>query len=312
MAVVKAAPPHAAAATRQDVGRGIALMLLAVGLFAIMDSMIKWVGSTYPTMQVVFFRNLFAFIPLAVLIFRGGLGPSLRITSWSGHLMRSITGLVAAFCFFYGFAHLPLADVIALSFAVPIVVTALSVPLLGEKVGVRRWSAVVVGFVGVLVIVDPGGGIPDTAMLVPLFGVVFYALAVIYVRKLSRSDSSASIVFYYTLFCVLVSGSLLPFNWVTPSVSDLVVLVLIGVVGGVAQIIFTMAFREADVAVLAPFEYSAMIWAVVIGYVVWSEVPGLNIWIGVAIVMASGLYILFREANLGLPRGIARRLQPKR
>ena len=312
MAVVKAAPPHAAAGGRQDVGRGIALMLLAVGLFAIMDSLIKWVGPTYPTMQVVFFRNLFAFIPLAFIIFRGGIGSTLRVTSWSGHLMRSITGLVAAFCFFYGFAHLPLADVIALSFAVPIVVTALSVPLLGEKVGLRRWSAVLVGFLGVLIIVDPSGGVPETAMLIPLFGVAFYALAIIYVRKLSRTESNSAIVFYYSLFCVLVSGALLPFNWVTPNLADLVFLILIGVIGGIAQIVFTMAFREAEVAVLAPFEYSAMIWAVAIGYIIWAEVPGLNIWIGVAIVMASGLYILFREANLGLPRGLARRLQPKR
>ncbi len=295
-----------------SVGRGIALMLLSVGLFSIMDALIKWVGATYPTIQIVFFRNLFAFIPLVFVVFRGGVVTTLRMTNWSGHLIRSLVGLIAAFCFFYAFSVLPLADVIALSFAVPIVVTAFSVPLLGERVGLRRWSAVIVGFLGVLVMIKPAPGAFQMAMLVPLFGVIFYALAIIYIRKLSRTETSAAIVFYYTLFSVVVTAALLPFGWITPTLHDLLLLILIGVVGGAAQIVFTMAFREADVAVIAPFEYSAMIWAVLFGFMIWGEIPAPNIWIGVTIVMASGLYILFREANLGLPRGKGRRLQPRR
>ena len=141
---------------------------------------------------------------------------------------------------------------------------------------------------------------------------VFYALAMIFVRKLSRTETSTSIVFYFTATATLVSGAFMPFHWVTPNWLDFGLLVAVGLVGGVAQITITRAFRYADVAVIMPFEYTAMIWAALLGYFIWGEIPGNNIWIGVAIVMLSGLYILYREANLGLKRGTARKLAPKR
>lgn len=295
-----------------DKARGIAFMILAVGLFAVMDALVKWLGQGYSTVQLVFFRSLFAFIPLAFLVFRSGLREALIMRSPLGHLLRSLVGIVSLGTFFYAFIHMRLADAVAITFAAPLFVTALSVPLLGEKVGLRRWSAVLVGFVGVLVMVQPGAGVFQQIALVPLCGTVFYALAVIMVRKLSRTESSASIVFYFTLSCTLASAALLPFHWITPGPLDLALLIAVGIIGGMAQITITKAFRLADVAVIMPFEYSAMIWAVFLGFFIWGEVPGLNIWVGVTIVMASGLYILYREASLGLPRGIARRLQTRR
>jgi drug/metabolite transporter (DMT)-like permease len=293
-------------------GLAIALMLLAVGLFSIMDALVKWMGESYPTTQLIFFRSLFAFIPLGFLILRQGVGKALRVRNTTGHLLRSLVGLVALFTFFYAFSHMPLADAVAISFAAPVFVTALSVPLLGEKVGPRRWAAVLVGFIGVLVMVEPGPGVFQSVALVPLVGTVFYALAIIFVRKLARTETNTSIVFYFTLSCTLVSAAFMPFYWVTPSLTDLGWLIAIGLVGGVAQITVTLAFRYADVALIMPFEYSAMLWVALLGYVFWGEVPGLNIWVGVSIVMASGLYILFREANLGLKRGTARKLQTRR
>lgn len=295
-----------------DKTRGIAFMILAVGLFAVMDALVKWLGQGYSTVQLVFFRSLFAFIPLAFLIFRSGPREALTMRNPWGHLLRSLVGIVSLGTFFYAFAHMRLADAVAITFAAPLFVTALSVPLLGEKVGLRRWSAVLVGFFGVLVMVQPGAGVFQQIALVPLGGTVFYALAVILVRRLSRTESSASIVFYFTLSCTLASAALLPFHWVTPGPTDLALLIAIGIIGGMAQITITKAFRLADVAVIMPFEYSAMIWAALLGFFIWGEVPGLNIWVGVGIVMASGLYILYREASLGLPRGIARRLQTRR
>ena len=292
--------------------RGIAFMVLAVGLFAVMDAMVKWIGTSYPTMQVVFFRSFFAFIPLGFFIFRHGITEALRVNDRMGHVMRCVIGMAAMFSFFYAFARMPLADVVAITFAAPIFVTALSVPMLGEKVGPRRWSAILIGFVGVLVMVNPGPGIFQSVAMVPLFGVIFYALAMIYVRKLARTETNTSIVFTFTLCCTLVSAAFLPFNWVTPTWTDLAILIGIGLIGGLAQIVMTAAFRHADVAVIMPFEYTAMIWAALLGFFIWGEIPGLNLWAGVAIVMASGLYILFREANLGLPRGAARRLQTRR
>ena len=293
-------------------GRAIALMILGVGLFSIMDALVKWLGESYPTVQLVFFRSLFAFIPLGFLVFRDGVSQALRMNDRQGHLLRATVGVIALWAFFYAFAHMPLADVIAITFAAPVFVTALSVPLLGERVGLRRWCAVLVGFLGVLIMVQPGAGVFQTVALVPLGGVVFYALAMVFVRKLSRTETSASIVFYFTLACTLVSGAALPFSWVTPEPWDWALLVALGLIGGMAQITFTRAVSLADVSVIMPFEYTAMLWAVVLGFFIWGEVPGNNIWIGVAIVMASGLYILYREASLGLVRGKARKLHARR
>ncbi|MGF1612251.1 MAG: DMT family transporter [Kiloniellales bacterium] len=313
-----AAPPpasqdaEAGGDAHSTTSRGIAFMVLSVGLFAVMDGLVKWLGAGYPTMQIVFFRSLFAFVPLAVFIFRDGIGPALRVRDPWGHALRCGIGIVAMTVFFYAYANMPLADVIALAFAAPIFVTALSVPLLGERVGMRRWSAVLVGFGGVLIMVQPGGGMFDPLAGLVLFGTVFYALAMILVRKLARTETNTSIVFYFTLACTLLAAGFLPFQWVTPSWSDLAMLIAVGLIGGLAQITMTMAFRYAEVAVIMPFEYSAMIWAVAIGFIFWGELPGLNIWIGVAVVMASGLYIVYREANLGLPRGTARKLQARR
>lgn len=298
--------------SRSNPRKAVALMVMAVGLFAIMDAVVKWMGQSYSTTQIVFFRSLFAFLPLSFFIFRAGIGAALRVNDAKTHVLRSAVGLVAMFTFFYAYANMPLADAIAISFAAPIFVTALSVPLLGEKVGPRRWAAVLAGFVGVLIMVQPGPGLLQSVAIVPLIGVVFYALAAIYVRKLSHTDSPTSIVFYFTLACTVVSGVLLPFSWVTPSLADLMCLIAVGLIGGLAQITITQAFRHADVALVMPFEYTGMIWAAVLGFMFWGEIPGLNIWIGVAIVVAAGLYILFREANLGLPRGAARKLQPRR
>ncbi len=293
-------------------GRGIAYMTIAVAIFTVMDALVKWLAPSYPIMQIVFFRSLFAFVPLGIFIFRTGTLGSLRTRQPFDHVLRSFMGLAAMSAFFYAYANMPLANAIAISFAAPLFITALSVPLLGEAVGLRRWSAVIVGFLGVLIIVRPDAGILDSVALVALSGTVFMSLAMIFVRKLSRTETSAAIVFYFSLSATLVSGAFMPSQWVTPNALDLVLLILVGIIGGLAQIFMTSAFRHATVSVLAPFEYTTIVWAVLLGFFLWGDIPGLNVWLGVAIVAASGIYIVQREAKLGLRRGVARRLQPKR
>lgn len=311
--VAPAAGTASLPASSSAAGKGIAFMLLAVGLFAVMDAMVKWLGETYPTGQLVFFRSAFAFIPLGIVIARsGGFRRALMITNGWGHAVRCLIGLGSLGLFFYCFPRMPLADMIAITFAAPIFITALAMPMLGERVGPRRWSAILVGFVGVLVIVQPGESGFEPIALVALLGTLFYALAAIAVRKLSRTDSSVSIVISFTLCCTLVSAVFLPFHWVTPNLPDLLLLITVGLIGGLAQIAMTNAFRYAEVSLVVPFEYSAMLWAALLGFFFWGEIPGNHVWLGVAIVMASGLYILYREARLGLPRGIARRLQARR
>jgi len=298
--------------TINDTGRGIALMVLAVGLYSIMDAMIKWLGPSYPTMELVFFRSLFAFIPIAFVLWRSGSLAGLRTRNPLGHTGRALAGLAAISLFFYAYTRMPLANVVAISFAAPLLVTALSVPLLGERVGWRRWSAVLIGFLGVIVMVKPDAGTFDRTAVLALSGTVFYALVIVSIRKLSRTETPIAIVFYYAMTATLVAGAVLPFVWVTPDLEGWVLLVMVGVIGGIAQFDMNHAFRLADVSIIAPFDYMHIIWASLLGFFIWGEVPGNTIWVGTAIVMVSGIYILFREADLGLPRGIARRLAGRR
>ena len=271
---------------RSNAVRGIVLMLLATFLFTLMDAMAKWAMDRYSIVQIVFFRSLFAFVPLSVVLFRNGLA-GLRTRNPLGHIGRSVVGIAALCVFFLSFKLMPLAEAYAISFAVPLFVTALSVPLLGERVGARRWTAVVVGFIGVLVMVQPGVGVFEPVALLPLLGAVLYAFVVIIIRILARTETSVAIVFYFTVTAGIFSGLALPLFWRTPDLLDLMVLAAIGIVGGCAQLTITGAFRAADISIVIPFEYTAILWAVLVGYLVWSDVPGLNIWVGVLIVSVS-------------------------
>ncbi|MFQ5983750.1 MAG: DMT family transporter, partial [Woeseiaceae bacterium] len=152
----------------------------------------------------------------------------------------------------------------------------------------------------------------DRLAVLALSATILYALVMVFIRKLSRTESSTAIVFYYALTSTVISGLFMPFLWVTPDPEGWLLLIAVGLIGGVAQIAMTNAFRLADVSIVAPFDYLHIIWAALLGYFIWGEVPGNSIWIGTAIVMMSGIYILYREAHLGLPRGIARRLHGRR
>lgn len=282
---------------QNDAGKGIAFMLLGVGIFAIMDALIKWLGELYPTMQLVFFRSFFAFVPLSIVLIPAGIR-SIKTTQLRGHMLRSMFGLCSMVCIFYSYSRMQLADAIAIGFAAPLFVTALSVPMLRESVGLRRWAAIIIGFIGTLIMTSPTSGVFSSISLVCLAGVFFYALAMVMIRLLSRTESPATIVFYFTLTCTLVSGTLLPFVWITPPFIHLCLLIAVGILGGSAQLAITHAFRAAPLPVVAPFDYTAMIYVTVIGWLVWGELPKSQIWVGAVIVMASGLYILFRETKL--------------
>lgn len=310
--VLSPAATDLASAGAGDTAHGIALMVLAVGLYSIMDALVKWLGPDYPTLELVFFRSAFAFIPIAYVLWRSGSFAALRTRQPLGHAARSLTGLVSLSLFFYAYSQMPLANVIAISFAAPLLVTALSVPLLGERVGWRRWTAVLVGFGGVVIMVKPDTGVFDRIAVLALAGTVLYALVVVFIRKLSRTETPTAIVFYYAATSTVASGAALPFVWVKPDLEGWVLLSLVGLIGGIAQLVMTNAFRLADVSIVAPFDYTHIIWAALLGFFIWGEVPGNTIWLGAAIVMASGIYILFREAHLGLPRGLARRLAARR
>lgn len=287
--------------------RGIGLMLLSVFLFSSMDAVIKWASRDYPTGQIVFFRNFVAFVPVFLFLWHTGTAMPLRTTRLGGHLIRGLVGVASMSLFFLALGLLPLADTMALGMSGPIFLTALSVPLLGERVGLRRWSAVIVGFIGVLVMVRPGSGVFELEALIALGGAFFYALAMVSIRRLSWTEPATTIVFYFTLFAAIVGiltwplAHLLPAwldPWMLPDVEGWAVLVGIGLIGGTAQLTMTYAFKLAPVAVIAPFEYGGLVVGVLYGFAIWNEIPDRYILLGAVIVIASGLYILYRERKL--------------
>ena len=272
----------------------IGWMMLAVFLFAVMDAMIKWQGAVYPVLQIVFFRSAFGLLISIGPVLHDGRRLLATRHPWL-HLARALLGFAALFCFFEAFVRMPFADVYAISFAAPLFITALSVPFLGEHVGWRRWSAVAVGLVGVLLMVRPGAGVFETAALLALAGTLCYAMAMILVRRLARTDTNIAIVFYFGVMATALSSLTLPFVWTTPTLIDFFWLAMIGIIGGAAQLILTQAFRMAPVSVLTPFEYVAMLWAVLIGYLFWNELPDAWFYAGAPLVIGAGLYILHRE-----------------
>jgi drug/metabolite transporter (DMT)-like permease len=284
--------------------RSIGFLVSALVLFAVMDVLIKLLSTDYGTFQIVFFRSAVALLPISILVARSGGVRAIRTARLGGHILRSLIGTSALLCFFYSYKFMPLADAYAIHFAGPLFLTALSGPMLGEPVGWRRWSAVAVGFVGVVVMIQPGTGVFSAVALIPLLGAVFYAFAMIFVRKLSRTETNAAIIFYFTLTGTGVGFvGMLP-DWKTPDATGLALLTSVGILGGCAQILMTQAFRSAPAATLAPFNYTAMIWGVLFGYLVFADFPTPPIIIGALIVVASGLYILHRETRRQ-PRPVA-------
>lgn len=278
---------------------GVMHMLLSVLLFSFMDSTVKWLGDGYPVHQIVFFRCFVALGPIMFFVYQAGGLKMLKTKRAHVHLGRAVVGMSAMFTAFYAFSQMRLADAIAIMFSAPLFMTAFSVPFLKEKVGIRRWTAVFVGFIGVLIIVKPGGDVVSIGAISALAASVLMALAMIFVRHLSSTDHVVSITFYFTVTGAVISGIAVAFfGWKTPSGFDLMLFIAVGLLGGFAQYFMTSAFRHAEIGVVAPLEYTSIIWGSLIAFVIWSEIPVARVWTGAAIIIASGLYMLHREAQL--------------
>jgi drug/metabolite transporter (DMT)-like permease len=275
--------------------RGIAAMIGSMGALSALDATAKWLTAGYPVTEVAFFRSVFAMLPIALLLWReGGVG-SLRTRRWGAHVLRAAIGVVTACLFFIAVWKMPLADATAIAFTGTLFVTALSALLLREQVGPRRWAAVGVGFLGAMVIVRPGLGVFEEGALYALGAAFCYALVALSTRWMTRTESTAALAFYYALFGGLISLVGLPFGWIMPTWGDLGLFVLLGLFGGTGSLLLAEAFRHAPVAVVVPFEYSALLWATLYGFVIWGEFPdGLTL-AGSAILIASGLYVMHRE-----------------
>jgi drug/metabolite transporter (DMT)-like permease len=285
------------AALRRRRARAIASVIAAAATFAVAAALVKWIAPAIPTIQIVFFRSVVSLMALSPMIRREGGLKVLATRRLGWHMLRTLAGFGGMFTAFYGYARLPLAEVTALGFTMPLFLTALSIPLLGERVGIRRWSAVIIGFLGVLLILRPGAG--ELALgpaLVVVLGAVCWAIAMIAIRRMGElGESNVVIVAWFSIGGTVLAGALTLFAWVTPTAQQFAILVGVGLVSTLAQLLMTEAYRRGEASIVAPFEYTGILWTGLIGLVIWDERPAPTMLAGVAILVASGLYILHRE-----------------
>mgnify|MGYP001552443889 CR=1 FL=1 len=283
--------------TRDEVRRGILYMIAAVFVFSLVNAAVKLSVAELPISEVIFFRCLFAMLPCSLLVMTHGGLRSLRTRRFSWHLTRAIVQFASMSSIFMASKLMPLADAVALSFSAPLFMTLFSIPILGERVGPYRWTAVLVGFAGVLVMAHPGAGTLSIGALFAISNAVGSACVTIGVRRMSVTESSATLVFYQTSITALFSLVLLPFSWVTPDWHEVALLAVVGLGSGVAQYLWAQAFRFAPAAVAAPFNYTSMIWAMGLGFLLWGDLPTSDLAVGALIVAASGLFIAYLETR---------------
>ncbi len=294
--------------------QGVGFLVLALLIFSLQDIAVKWIGGDYPVLEIVTFRSLIA-LPLTLLFFRYEGGQGLPTTQ--RHTLEYIRGLFYFLSYtthFMGLAALPLAEIAAIKFSGPLMITVLSVVILGEMVGPRRWLALLVGFMGVLLIVRPGVAAFNMGSIFILISVLFYALAAILTRKLQTTDSSATMAYYSSLVYLVATFILAPLvifvgdipnahpsvaflfrAWSTPSLLDWVIMSGLGLVWAGGMYCVARAYSLALASVVAPFEYVALPISALWGFLIWLEIPTLTTWAGAALTLLSGMYILYRE-----------------
>ncbi len=272
-------------------------MLLSVLIAAGMDATSKYLTQSYPVMQIVWARYAFQAVPL-MLVLAPKLPRLMRTTRLGMQLMRSALLLGATVTFIYGLKKLPLAEASTILFLAPLIVTALSVPMLGERVGSRRWMAVVAGFGGALIIIRPTGEVVNLWVAFPLATAFLYALYMVATRQLSRTDSSLTTLVYTGLVGTLVMSAIIPFDWVAPDLRGWTLMVALGIMGSLNHFALILAFRAAPAAVISPFDYSRLIWATMLGYTIFGNLPDRWTMLGAAVIVGAGLYV-YREARSG-------------
>jgi drug/metabolite transporter (DMT)-like permease len=298
-----------------NLAKAIFLKLISALLFAVMAVLVRFLGEGYPVGQVVFFRSVFAILPVVVIYaWRRELEAAVRTGRPFAHIGRGLTAIGAMFCNFSALARLPVVDATAISFVSPLITVALAALILRENVRIYRWSAVIVGFMGVLVMlaprlsfggddVAPTGG--ATGGLLALGGAFFAALSTVQTRRMTASETTSSIVLYFSIFCAVAGLCTWPFGWRAPSHAEFAALVSIGIFGGISHLLLTESYRLAPASLVAPFDYTSMLWAFLLGYLVFGELPTLVVYAGAAIVAGAGLFVIWRERQLGLERARA-------
>ena len=275
--------------------RGILMMLIMTMLSAAMNAAARHVSATVHPFEIVFFRNLFAVIFVLPMLIRYGL-VVLKTNRFKTHLGRASLNVVNMMIFFTAVSITPLSEVVALGLTAPIFATILSVLILKEVVGLHRWSAIVIAFVGAVVIVQPGFDTVSAGQGLTLLAACMWAAVLLMIKSLSRTESSLTIVAYMAI--LMTPMSLVPalFIWQWPTLDEFIWLAFMGVAGGMAQFLLAQALHEADLSIVMPFDFTKLIWISLIGFVIFAEVPAWTTWAGGALIFTSGIYIARREA----------------
>jgi drug/metabolite transporter (DMT)-like permease len=276
--------------------RGVAFIVAATSLFPFMNAAVKYLGDFYPTAQIVWFRYAghFAFM---LLIFLPVQGPMLfRTTRIGAQISRSILLLSSTSLYFLAVTFIPLATAASISFTNPFIVTALSAPMLGEVVRARRWTAVIVGFIGALIIIRPGFEGFHWAGLLVIGSATCYSLYQIITRRIAGTDSPATTIIYTAVIGTILCTIVVPFQWTTPEgLFHWLLLISLGVIGGLGHYFVVKAFQYAEASAIAPFGYMQLLGAVVLGFLIFGELPDAWSWLGAAVIVCAGLYIVYRE-----------------
>lgn len=292
----------------------ITLKVIAISLFTAMAAIVKATSDVVPAGQAVFFRSFFA-IPVILiwLLIRGELSQGLRARNPKGHIWRGVLGTSGMALTFFGLGLLPLPEVTAIGYATPIFTVILAAIFLSERIRLIRISAVGIGLVGVIIMVWPrltgASNLEDAAMvgaLCILLATLARAMVQIHIRKLVQTDTTSAIVFYFSATASVLSLATLPFGWVMPDTQTLLLLISAGLVGGVAQILVTSSYRFGPASMLAPYDYTSMIFAILFGYFLFSELPTLVMLFGATLVVSGNVLVIWRESRLGLDRRKAR------
>ena len=273
-------------------------MLFAVFLMSVLDVIAKILLYKFSVAQMTFLRGGFSLIILGAIgaIKYGVKSFDTQIPGW--HFLRTVLMMISSFTFFAALALLPLVNIFVIVFVAPIVVAALSGPLLGEKVGLWRWSAVLIGFSGVLIILEPSTEFSLAGTIYALIGVVTYALNTLTTRKLSGRESPLNLSFYIFFGPTILGAAISIFDWIPPTMWDWFLFFLTGLVGGFAFLFFNIALKKAEASFLASFEYTGLLWASLAGYFIFNEVVDSKIWLGAAIIIFGGVIILYRESKV--------------
>ncbi len=279
---------------------GIALKLTSVAFLASMAACVKWLGDAIPSGQIIFVRGVISITLLALLARQVAGLHLLKTRNWRSHALRSISGTISMFCLFYALTLIPFADVIAITFTAPMFLTVLAMLFLGERIHMYRWTALAIGFVGVVTMTGPHLSFDSGNTLgvaVALAAAAFTALAMMFLRSMSGGggEHAITITFYFSLTSMLCAALTAVAGWPMPTPQEWLVIVAAGVLGVLGQLLMTASYRYAEASTIAPLDYANLLAAVLYGYFVFDEIPGLSTWLGAPLVIASGLLILWRE-----------------